>query len=346
MFSLLRWSWLRCVADTHRGLTVDPLFTPTQAFTSEVPFHPYLTAGAMLAILEAKRPARPTHPNLTDELWALMKRCWNQDPYLRPEMSWVLQILRGSSVSLSSRRLDTHLPDLCEATPLPMNPLQKTGPRSLPIYKRCWGPRTQGRTNTLSLPNSFHRVRTRSRAQAQRYPPQLAKAEARSHPIALKQRRAIPHRAKPILASAINRGASRTGALVGVDHAGEHPNLNRRRHYPSILLSLTPASSVIQFIVTPVGLASLVPTSLPVRAIRPPKGAFNPFTQAYTGITKGRKSRGKRRVSDQTYSPASLSMFPIACRSPCSRTKFPEGSRDMVPSQECVLYSKLHLRIN
>ena len=90
------------------------LFTLTQAFTGEVPFHPHLPAEAILAILDGKRPARPTHPSLTDELWELVKRCWNQDPHLRPEMSEVLKIL---SVSLLSWRPDTHLPDLCEVTP-------------------------------------------------------------------------------------------------------------------------------------------------------------------------------------------------------------------------------------
>jgi len=78
------------------------LFILTQAFTGEVPFHDYLPAAAASAILDGKRPARPTHPSLTNKLWALMERCWNQDPLLRPEMSEVLETLRGSSVSLLS----------------------------------------------------------------------------------------------------------------------------------------------------------------------------------------------------------------------------------------------------
>lgn len=90
----------------------------TQVFTGEVPFHPYLPAAAMLAILDAKRPARPAHPNLTDELWALMRCCWNQDPYLRPEMPVVSQKLRGSSVSRFSRRQRTSLtPHVCSDPP-------------------------------------------------------------------------------------------------------------------------------------------------------------------------------------------------------------------------------------
>ena len=78
------------------------LFTLTQTFAGEAPFYDYLPAAAASAILDGKRPTRPTHPSLTSKLWTLMERCWNQDPLLRPEMSEVLKTLRGSSVSLLS----------------------------------------------------------------------------------------------------------------------------------------------------------------------------------------------------------------------------------------------------
>jgi len=45
--------------------------------------------------MEEKRPPRPTHSTLTDELWELMQHCWHQEPRLRPEMSQVVQILSG-----------------------------------------------------------------------------------------------------------------------------------------------------------------------------------------------------------------------------------------------------------
>ena len=109
-------------------------FILTQAFTGNVPFHPYSPPAAMLAILGAKRPERPTNPNLTDELWELMEHCWNQDPHLRPEMSVVLGILHGSSVLLSSQGPVTHSPDPCAATPLSMEFFQVTGPCSLPVH--------------------------------------------------------------------------------------------------------------------------------------------------------------------------------------------------------------------
>jgi len=55
----------------------------------------------MLAIMGGKRPPRPTHPALTDRLWTLVQRCWDQDSRLRPEVSEVLKDLFIPSVSRS-----------------------------------------------------------------------------------------------------------------------------------------------------------------------------------------------------------------------------------------------------
>jgi len=40
--------------------------------------------------MEGERPPRPTHQNLTDDLWLMVRRCWDQEPRLRPEMSQVV----------------------------------------------------------------------------------------------------------------------------------------------------------------------------------------------------------------------------------------------------------------
>ena len=50
----------------------------------------------MLAVMEGRRPSRPSHPTFTDELWVLTQRCWSEDPRLRPEASEVSSILRGA----------------------------------------------------------------------------------------------------------------------------------------------------------------------------------------------------------------------------------------------------------
>jgi hypothetical protein len=78
----------------RRALAYCPVASP-QVFTGAVPFHNSLHVAAMLAIMSGKRPPRPTHPALTDELWALMQRCWDQTPRLRPEILEVLNVLNG-----------------------------------------------------------------------------------------------------------------------------------------------------------------------------------------------------------------------------------------------------------
>jgi len=40
----------------------------------------------MLAITGGKRPSRPAHPGLTDGLWALTRRCWDQETHRRPHV--------------------------------------------------------------------------------------------------------------------------------------------------------------------------------------------------------------------------------------------------------------------
>ena len=66
--------------------------------------------------MSGKRPSRPTHPALTDQLWTLMQCCWDQDPHSRPEVSDALQVLLIQSVSQpfqwpSTRELDGFLVD-------------------------------------------------------------------------------------------------------------------------------------------------------------------------------------------------------------------------------------------
>jgi len=71
-------------------------FTPIQVFSGAVPFNNLSAAVAVFAIIEGRRPLRPSHPTFTDELWALARRCWDQDPHLRPEASEALKVLCGT----------------------------------------------------------------------------------------------------------------------------------------------------------------------------------------------------------------------------------------------------------
>ena len=97
MFSRLEWSWSKCV--TTQSLRVHPKLTHVstsfwhKAFTGTVPFSYYTSPTAMMAIIDGRRPYRPTHPALTDRLWELMNRCWDQDRHNRPRMLEVLLAL-------------------------------------------------------------------------------------------------------------------------------------------------------------------------------------------------------------------------------------------------------------
>jgi len=72
------------------------LFRLPQAFTGAAPFDNSPPAAAAVAIMRGDRPQRPPHPTLSNKLWALMKRCWDQDPRLRPEVSEVSRVFPSS----------------------------------------------------------------------------------------------------------------------------------------------------------------------------------------------------------------------------------------------------------
>ena len=74
-----------------------------QVFTGMVPFSKRTSLMAILAITQGVRPQRPTHPTFTENLWTLMQRCWDHNPYLRPEVSEVLEVLLTPSVPCSFR---------------------------------------------------------------------------------------------------------------------------------------------------------------------------------------------------------------------------------------------------
>ena len=90
MFSHLRWSRSRFVAVSLLGVNI--WLNPIKAFTGAVPFSDRSPRAAMLAIVWGRRPSRPSHPALTDELWTLTQQCWDQEVRRRPQVS---QILRG-----------------------------------------------------------------------------------------------------------------------------------------------------------------------------------------------------------------------------------------------------------
>lgn len=100
MFSHLRWSRLGFVADGLLGAgTQLTIFTLPKVFMWTVPSDNDPLHAVTLAIAGGKRLPRPTHPTFTDELWTLTQRCWDQEDYLRPLVSEILQILHALLVS-------------------------------------------------------------------------------------------------------------------------------------------------------------------------------------------------------------------------------------------------------
>ena len=98
IFSRSRWLWSRSVLDDASAVHLQLITFALElmkVFTGSAPFNLYhhLSITAKLAIMRGERPSRPAHPDFTDELWALMHRCWNQDPHSRPDVSEVLRCL-------------------------------------------------------------------------------------------------------------------------------------------------------------------------------------------------------------------------------------------------------------
>ena len=63
-----------------------------KVFTGAAPFSDKPPRAAVLAIAGGQRPSRPTHPDLADNLWGLIQKCWNQEASPRPN---ALEILCG-----------------------------------------------------------------------------------------------------------------------------------------------------------------------------------------------------------------------------------------------------------
>ena len=66
----------------------------TEVFTGEVPFNGIVASAAMKSIMDGGRPMRPDHPDLTESLWMLTRRCWAKEARDRPKMREVIKELK------------------------------------------------------------------------------------------------------------------------------------------------------------------------------------------------------------------------------------------------------------
>jgi len=85
---------VRCERYTVFRVWANRCFVSIQVFTGARPFGNYSSTMAILAIAEGERPPRPKHPTLTEILWMMIQRCWDQDPQSRPEVPEVLEVLQ------------------------------------------------------------------------------------------------------------------------------------------------------------------------------------------------------------------------------------------------------------
>lgn len=63
-------------------------------FQGDAPFANSPPTTVAVRVLSGKRPERPAHSSLTDELWDLTECCWDQEPQRRPKISEVVRRLR------------------------------------------------------------------------------------------------------------------------------------------------------------------------------------------------------------------------------------------------------------
>ena len=50
----------------------------------------------IIVITTDERPPRPTHKELSGQLWELIQRCWQKNPLQRPTIREVVHILERS----------------------------------------------------------------------------------------------------------------------------------------------------------------------------------------------------------------------------------------------------------
>ena len=82
-----------------------------KVYSGGFPFPETKDVTAILLIIDGERPSRPTCSTLTDDVWALIERCWSQDPQTRPGIREVLQDL-ASNLLRSLRQYTEFLPEL------------------------------------------------------------------------------------------------------------------------------------------------------------------------------------------------------------------------------------------
>ena len=84
------WYGYRCV----------PPFTRSQVLTGRRPFHCLAPCAVVIVVQKGKRPRKPVNAGLlglSDRLWWLVVRCWDESPSTRPAAQDLLRYLQDAS---------------------------------------------------------------------------------------------------------------------------------------------------------------------------------------------------------------------------------------------------------
>ena len=54
-------------------------------------------------MLKGRRPARPDHPELSDRLWKMIKKCWDVDPARRKAITEIVAALEAEVTTYHTR---------------------------------------------------------------------------------------------------------------------------------------------------------------------------------------------------------------------------------------------------
>ena len=80
----VRLSFRRRLPETN------PCSPDLQILTGRPPFsHRHHDTSVICDIFYGRRPLRPTNPDMTDSIWALIQSCWHQDPAQRIDINGV-----------------------------------------------------------------------------------------------------------------------------------------------------------------------------------------------------------------------------------------------------------------
>jgi serine/threonine protein kinase len=74
-----------------------------QIFTGEVPFPDESNIAASFSMWKGRRPVRPDHPEVSDNLWRAIEGCWKVDPAKRKTITEVVAVLEAEVAAHQSR---------------------------------------------------------------------------------------------------------------------------------------------------------------------------------------------------------------------------------------------------